>query len=109
MTEVDNNKIIAERLANLQEDVQEIKASIKSVERHQVEDAKSIVLMLGRIENYERRVTRNETQIETLTKTLASLVFQSRIIAWVGSAIGLLVLGLLFAILTGQVSLIFPH
>lgn len=100
---------IAERLASVQQDIAEIKKSVRELEKCQHEDSKLITAFIAQMESYGTRISANEKKIEALTDAVTALVFQSKVISWVGLGLGGLILSLLFAIFTGQVRLEFLH
>lgn len=73
----------------------------------------SQVRTIGR-DTKQRDVERKEwrekvdCKLDDLSKAVAPLAVQSKIIVWVGAGVGISVMGLIWAIITHQVTLVFP-
>lgn len=58
----------------------------------------------------DQRIRENKIDelLEELSKSVQPLVYQSKVLTWLGGALGLSILALIWAIIIGQVQIVFP-
>jgi len=117
--------VVVERLAYLQKDVTELKTSfscfsgqLERLERTYLVEHEKLV---GKVDSANARIDsalvdiklQNDrvkeltNNVDALERSVSPLVTSNKIMAWIGSALGLSVIALLWMLLTGQVQLIF--
>jgi len=110
--------VVYSKIDAMQDDLKEIKTTVKAAdkraqefEKYYIEQHSQVVHSTNRaharLDDYERRLCALENTLEELADLVKPLVFQSRVLIWVASGFGVLIIGLLFAIFTGQAHLIF--
>lgn len=115
---IDEHAVLVERLKNLQDDLVKIDQGVSSLndkfgcfERgYLVEHAKVVNRAdeaHARLADHLKRIEMLEARFEQLSKLISPLIQTNKIVVWIGGALGLSVLGLVWSILTGQVTLLF--
>jgi len=117
--------VLIERITNLQLDVSEIKKSVNVLDDIQrefqreylTEHAKVVQEATAahrRLDEFEKRLEeRNKEmdkmriQMEAIQKAIAPMISAYRMLVFLGSALGLSVLALIWSMITGQVQLVF--
>jgi hypothetical protein len=104
--------VIVERIEELRKDIIEIKNDVtqtcKLISDFQLfytrEHAKLEVMTLEMLKD----LAKHEVRIETLDALIRPLIFQNKIVASIGGILLLAVVGILVAIFTHQITLVFP-
>ena len=99
-------------LQHIRDDTTDIKACLrkldKSLNDFKLEYTKEHQVVVSIAEQALEKSMENERKIDQLEQRLAPLIQANKIIAWVGAGVGTAVIGLIIAIITGQVQIIFP-
>ena len=106
-----SNAVLAEKIDNLQLKIDAMSAMLAKVDGEQRQSELDAVRDHTRIENKaDAAHTRIDTLVGQLTaieKEVPSLIIAYRIMAFIGSALGLSVIALLWALITGQAKIAF--
>ena len=114
----DETAVLIERLKNLSDDLAKIDRGVSSLDSrfgifersYLVEHAKVVNRAddaHSKITDHLRRIERLEASFEALSKMIQPLINTNKIVVWIGGALGISLLGLVWSILTGQVTLLF--
>lgn len=113
-----DEQVLHERIKNLQEDLDSIDRGISSLNKCFTDFEKSYLVEHGKVENrtedahqklleHLKRIERLERSFETLDRMIQPLIQTNKAVIWIGGALGVSVLGLIWSIITGQVVLMF--
>lgn len=111
--------VIAEKLDVIAAGQNEIKAAVSSLdarmdafERSSIkataEMQSEVVRAHGRIIEHEKTLDEHSKQIKALNDVIQPMIYTNRVLGWLAGLIGASVLALLWAILVGQVQVVFP-
>lgn len=114
----DETAVLVERLKNVQDDLVKIDRGVcalneklSAFERSYLVEHAKVVNRAdeahAKLTDHLRRIERLETSFEALSKMIQPLINTNKIVVWIGGALGLSVLGLVWSLLTGQVTLLF--
>ena len=110
----ENLDVIVERISNLRDDIREVKDLVKEVGVQQQVAKEDRIKICNRVEYAHLRIDQiqkhfEDQQIEMrqLKKQVQPLIFTNKIVAAIGSIALISILGLVWALLTGQVQLVF--
>jgi len=102
------NAILLERLEVVRCDVSESKAKIDRLVDERLTNAVEHKEITEKLEAVEVRSKSNSDRIEKLTKVVERLTVPIQILGWIAGIVGAAVLGLVWLLITGQVTLVFP-
>lgn len=106
------DRSIEVQLKHIQEDTTDIKACLRKLDKgfsdFKLEYTKEHQVVVNIAEQALGKTMENERKIDKLEQRLAPLIQANKIIAWVGAALGASVMGLIWAIITGQVQIVIP-
>ena len=104
--------VIIERIEELRRDIIAIKNDVtqtcKLVSDFQLFYTKEHTKLEAMTLEMLRDLAKHDVRIETLETLIRPLVFQNKIVASIGGILLLAVVGILFAIFTHQITLVFP-
>jgi len=104
--------VIIERIEELRRDIIAIKNDVtqtcKLVSDFQLFYTKEHTKLEAMTLEMLRDLAKHDVRIETLEALIRPLVFQNKIVASIGGILLLAVVGILFAIFTHQITLVFP-
>ncbi len=113
-----DNDVLVERVDAVIESQTEIKEMIlrlddrlRAIEREQVVEHVKLEAKADaahrRLDEHEKRISANEASINALKDLIAPLVTANRIMTWIGGALGISVIALIWALITGQAHILF--
>lgn len=113
------NAVILERIESLRNDVCQLRNDVKEntteqqnfrveYEKRHAQVEQDVEKLKVTSNEHEKDITGLEATVKKLEETIQPLALQSKIIAWIGGAIGLSVIALIWAILTHEVILTIP-
>ena len=111
--------VILEKISNLQEDVLEIKTDVgclnkgyQAFQREYIKESAELSMKAisshRRLDVHERRLEAIETQMQEIRNALQPLIMTNRVLAFVGSAVGLSVIALVWSLITGRAVMFIP-
>lgn len=95
---------IYERLANVREDVSEIKCTVGEIDKRQ----RGIIIAVAKVEDHDKRLERAEQEIKALWESVKPIIFMSKILSVIGTILAGSVIALIWSILTHQITFIIP-
>ena len=112
-------EVILEKIVNLQEDVSEIKTEVgclnknyQAFQREYIKESAELSMKTvsshRRLDVHERRMEAIETQMKEIRDALQPLIMTNRVLAFVGSAVGLSVIALIWSLVTGKAVMFIP-
>jgi hypothetical protein len=111
--------VILERITNVQGDVSEIKTSVgclskdsQTFQRQYIRDHSEVTMKVSashrRLDEHELRMKAIEAQMQELRDALHPLIITNRILGFIGGAVGLSVIALIWSLVTGRAILLIP-
>lgn len=111
--------VILERIDSLRDDIAEVKAGMSDVTswRHEFEKRYEVAhndidhkanLAHQRIDEIKLKQEENTAQIKALRDAIQPMIYTNKVLSFIGGTLGVSVIALIWAIMTGQVSLVFP-
>ena len=97
--------VLREQMKTVQRDITEIKDVVNKIDGNQRELSAAFLVACEQNEHRDERLDKHEKRIESLEEAIKPMIFAYKILAWVGSILGLSIIALLWAIFTGQVTL----
>ena len=112
-------EVILEKIVNIQKDVSEIKTEVgclsKNYEAFQrqyikenAELSMKAVSAHRRLDLHEQRMKAIENQMKEIRDALHPLIFTNKILAFIGSALGLSLIALIWSLITGKAVMVIP-
>lgn len=116
---VTNQQVILERIEAVKCDLAEVRGMISELTRdyrsfREAYTKENVPLSLQaaaahrRLDEHKEVHAKLEVQVEELKKQLTPLVLWGKVVAFVGSAVMLSVIALIWSLITGQVHMVFP-
>lgn len=106
-----SNEVLANKIDNLQSTLDRLEESMSKLDAEQRQSELNAARDNARIENKadsaHRRIDNLVTQLGTVQKELPTLILAYRVMAFIGGALGLSVIALIWALITGQAKITF--
>ena len=113
------SEVILERVANLQEDVSEIKTDVgclsnnyQAFQRQCIEKGAELSMKAmsshRRLDDHDTRLTAIEDQMKEIRDALQPLIMTNKVLVFVGSAVGISVIALIWSLVTGKAVMFIP-
>ena len=113
------NDVILEKINNVQGDVSEIKQDVKNLsnnyrafERESIRERANLVGKVNAAQTYaeenRRRIVDIEKKMTEIQNALQPLIATNKLLAFIGGALGISIIALIWALITGQAILAFP-
>jgi len=110
--------VLEERLSNLQSDITQIGCNVSTLitgfhdfrNTYVSEHAKVVSRTEAHGEtliDHKKRIEELEKEYKKLLDMITPLIQTNKVVVWIGAVLGMSVLGLIWAIITGQVTLLF--
>ena len=112
-------EVILEKVSNLQEDVSEIKTEVgclnknyQAFQREYIKESAELSMKAvsshRRLDVHEKRMEAIEAQMKEIRDALPPLIMTNRVLAFVGGAVGLSVIALIWSLITGNAVMFIP-
>ena len=112
-------EVILERITHVQEGVSEIKTEVgclnnnyQAFRREHIKEIAELSMKTvsshRRLDVHERRMDAIEAQMKEIRDALQPLIMTNRVLAFVGSAVGISVIALIWSLVTGKAVMFIP-
>ena len=114
-----SGEVILEKVSHIQEDVSEIKTELgclsknyQAFQREYIKESAELSMKAvsshRRLDVHEKRMDAIEAQMKEIRDALQPLIMTNRVLAFVGSAVGLSVIALIWSLVTGKAVMFIP-
>ena len=97
--------VLREQMKTVQRDIKEIKDVVNNIDNNQRQLSSDFLVACEQNEHRDQQIKENKERINKIEEAIKPMIFAYKVLAWVGSILGLSIIALLWAIFTGQVTL----